>query len=45
MVKLALELPAGTVTVAGTLAAEELLLVSVTEAPPVGATALRVTVP
>ena len=39
-----LVLPAGTVTLAGTVAAG-LLLESVTTAPPVGATAVRLTVP
>ena len=43
-VKVALELPAGTVTLDGTLAAL-LLLESVTCAPPAGAAALSVTVP
>jgi len=43
-VKLALLLPAGTVTLEGTLAAP-LLLESVTDAPPVGAGPLSVTVP
>jgi hypothetical protein len=45
MVKLALELPAETITVAGTLATEVLLLVRVIEAPELGATPLRITVP
>jgi hypothetical protein len=44
-VKVALALPAGTVTLAGTLAAAALLLESVTCAPPAGAGPLRVTVP
>jgi hypothetical protein len=43
-VKVALLLPAGTVTLAGTLAAP-LLLESITWAPPVGARPLSVTVP
>ena len=38
-------MPAATVTVAGTVAAAVLLLLSETEAPPTGAWALRVTVP
>ena len=37
--------PAATVTFAGTCAADVLLLVSVTVAPPLGATPLNVTVP
>ena len=44
IVKVALLLPAGTVTLEGTLAAA-LLLESVTCAPPVGASPLSVTVP
>jgi len=44
-VKVAVVLPAGTVTVAGTVAAEVLLLASPTGIPPVGAGALNVTVP
>ena len=44
-VKIALLLPAETVTVAGTEAAAVLLLESVTTAPPAGAAALSVTVP
>jgi hypothetical protein len=44
-VKVAEVAPAGTVTLAGTVAALVLLLVSVTEAPPVGAAALKATVP
>jgi hypothetical protein len=44
-VKVALVLPLGTVTVAGTVAAEVLLLVSVTAVPPAGAGPLKVTVP
>jgi len=43
-VNFAVVAPAGTVTLAGTLAAE-LLLVSATMAPPAGAAALNVTVP
>ena len=37
--------PAATVTLVGTVAADVLLLVRVTTAPPVGAAPLRVTVP
>ena len=37
--------PAGTVTLAGTLATEDLLLDSATTVPPAGAGPLRVTVP
>jgi hypothetical protein len=37
--------PAATVTLTGTLAAAVLLLVSVTTAPPAGATPLSITVP
>ena len=37
--------PAAIVTLAGTVAAEVLLLLSATTAPPVGAGAFRVTVP
>jgi len=44
-VKLAFAAPAGTVTLAGTVAIAMLLLESVTVAPPVGAAPLRVTVP
>jgi hypothetical protein len=44
-VKLVLLAPATTVTLAGTLAAAVLLLVSVTTAPPDGAALLSVTVP
>ena len=44
-VKVALVLPAGTVTLAGTVAAAVLPLVSVTTAPPVGAASFNVTVP
>ena len=44
-VNVALDAPAGTSTVAGTVAAPALLLVKVTVAPPVGAFAFSVTVP
>jgi len=44
-VKVALALPLATVTLAGTLATELLLLDNETTAPPFGAGALRVTVP
>ena len=44
-VKAALVAPAGTVTLAGTVAAEGLLLARPTLAPPAGAGALRLTVP
>jgi hypothetical protein len=44
-VKVALAAPAGTVTLAGTLATAELLLESATTAPPDGAAPLNVTVP
>ena len=43
--KVALVLPLGTVTLDGTVAAEALLLVRVTRAPPVGAGPVKVTVP
>jgi hypothetical protein len=43
--KVVLTLPPGTVTLAGTVAANVLLLVSVTRAPPEGAAPLKVTVP
>jgi hypothetical protein len=45
MVKVALVAPDATVTVAGTVAAAVLLLVSVTTAPPAGAPPVNVTVP
>ena len=45
ILKVALVLPAGTVTLAGTVAAAVLPLVSVTTVPPVGAAPFRVTVP
>jgi hypothetical protein len=44
-VKVAVMAPAGTVTLAGTVAAAVLLLDSVTGAPPAGAGPLSVTVP
>ena len=44
-VKVALVAPAGTVTLAGTVATAVLLLDSVTTAAPLGAAPLRVTVP
>ena len=44
-VKVAVVAVAGTVTVAGTVATEGVLLVRVTMVPPVGAAALKVTVP
>src|SRR3954449_4491118 len=44
-VNVALVAPAGTVTLAGTVAAAVLLLASVTTSPPLGAGPLRVTVP
>ena len=44
-VKVAEVAPAGTVTLAGTVAAEVMLLDKVTTAPPEGAAAVRVTVP
>jgi len=44
-VNVALLAPAATVTLAGTVAVDVLLLVSVTAAPPVGAGPLSVTVP
>ena len=44
-VNVAVALPAGMLTVDGTLAALGLELVSVTAAPPAGAVAVRVTVP
>jgi FlaG/FlaF family flagellin (archaellin) len=45
MLKVAVVLALATVTLAGTVAAEVLLLDNETTAPPVGAGALRVTVP
>jgi hypothetical protein len=45
MAKVALVAPAGTVTLAGTLPAAELLLLRVTSAPPATAAAVRETVP
>jgi hypothetical protein len=44
-VKVAVVAPSATVTLAGTVATAVLLLVNVTDAPPPGAAALRVTVP
>lgn len=44
-VKVALVLPLATITLAGTAAINPLLLLSVTLAPPLGATRLRITVP
>jgi len=44
-VKVALAIPPGTVTLAGTVATAVLLLESMTTAPPPGATPFRVTVP
>jgi hypothetical protein len=44
-VNVAVVAPAATVTLAGICAADVLLLVSVTVAPPLGATPLNVTVP
>jgi hypothetical protein len=44
-VKVAVVTPAETVTLAGTVAADVLLLVSITTAPPVGAAPFSVTVP
>jgi hypothetical protein len=44
-VKVAVELPAATITEAGTEAAEELLLESATRVPPAGAAPDRVRVP
>jgi hypothetical protein len=45
MVKVALVAPPATETLAGTCAAETLLLCNVTVAPPVGAAPFKVTVP
>jgi len=45
ILKVALLLPAATLTVSGTVAAEVLLLVSPTAIPPAGAVAVNVTVP
>jgi hypothetical protein len=45
MMKLALELPAGIITVAGTSATNGLLLVRAIKAPSMGAAGVRVTVP
>ena len=44
-VNVAVVAPAATITLAGTCAAVELLLLNVTVAPPVGAAPLKVTVP
>ena len=44
-VKVALAAPAATVTLAGPVATEGLLLLNVTTAPPVGAAVVKVTVP
>jgi hypothetical protein len=45
MVKVALVVPAATVTLPGTVAADGLLPLSVTTAPPAGAALVRATVP